>query len=473
MKKAVFAAVVVVAAAALGLPRVFGGLTESLVETRVTEINSGNALRVSLDDYVRGWFSSTADVTVRLAPEFVARLESNQAELPAWVSTDSALPVRAELGHGPLGVGGGPFLGLSSVVARPHPDAAWVDDVTGTYAMPYLFEFRGRTGFTGRLAFDADIPAVDTAATGGDTRFSGAALEGTLKGDHLVADLDVDALDIAGSGASMLLSDVQAALDTRFLGRNRNTGMVSVEIAELGFTARSPTPQSVQMSGVRLSTEGALEDGAWRSRIDLTSESITPPNGPNIESAAFGMAVDGLDAAAMAEVQALLEDSDVDPATGSQAVPQAELMAVLNEVFAGTPSLEIAPISFTRDGEAFDANLRLDVREDATPLNPGMLGAGPGAWMSLVDGSLDATVAKPLARRLARAAARAQLAAQPGQGDGNHADLAESQASLMLVMLTGQGFIEETEDAYSTRVRLTDGALTVNGQPLPTLGGMP
>lgn len=476
MKKAIPVAIVILVAAALGLPRVFGGLAESQVEARVATINAGDALRVTVDDYARGWFSSTADLTVRLAPELVSQLDSGPADIPAWVSTESVLPVRAELGHGPLGVGAGPFLGLSSVVARPHPEAAWVQDVAETYAMPYLFEFRARTGLTGRTAFDADIPSVDTAATGGDTRFSGAALEGTLHGNHLVADVDIDTLDVAAPDVSARMSDVRAALDTRFLGNNRNTGSASVEIAELGVAVQSAAAQSVQMQGVRIATEGTLEDDAWSSRLDYTADTITPPNGRTIESAALGVAVEGLDDAAMTEVQALLEDGGVDPDTGAPNVSQAELMAVLNEVLAGTPSLEIAPIGFTRDGEAFDANVRLDVREDATPLDPGALASGPQAWMRLVDGALDATIAKPLARQIAVAATQAQLAAQAPQNGGNSGDpaqAAESQARLVLVMLAGQGFIEEGEDAYSTQIRLADGSLTINGQPLPTGGAMP
>ncbi len=40
----------------------------------------------------------------------------------------------------------------------------------------------------------------------------------------------------------------------------------------------------------------------------------------------------------------------------------------------------------------------------------------------------------------------------------------------MLVMLSGQGYLVDTGDAYSTSVRLLDGNLTINGAAVPLPG---
>jgi len=45
--------------------------------------------------------------------------------------------------------------------------------------------------------------------------------------------------------------------------------------------------------------------------------------------------------------------------------------------------------------------------------------------------------------------------------------LADAQAGLMLVTLTSQGILIDAGDTYRAELRLADGALTLNGGPLP------
>jgi uncharacterized protein YdgA (DUF945 family) len=45
--------------------------------------------------------------------------------------------------------------------------------------------------------------------------------------------------------------------------------------------------------------------------------------------------------------------------------------------------------------------------------------------------------------------------------------MAEAQSGLMLAMLVGQGVLVEDGDGYRTSLDYTDGALTLNGSPLP------
>lgn len=469
MRKLSLIAIVVLVIGVLGLPAVFGRLTESQVEARVAAINEGEVLDVSVDEYSRGWFASTARLSLRLAPQYVQNLTATMPEPPPWLASGRALPVVAELGHGPVGFVQGPFVGLSKLVARADPRTPWVRDVTETYAMPYLFEFRGRTGYTGRVSFDADVPPIDTAATGGGTRFSGATLEGTLAGNRLAAAARVDELDVTAPGVSLLISGVQATTDSRFVAPYRTTGTFALDAEEVGFALQAPEPRTLQMTGTRLASDSAVEDGAWRTRIDYTADSITTPNGQQIEQTALGLGLDGFDAAAIDELQALVQQRAADPA-GAPDLAFPDVVPLLNRLLAGRPSLEITPIRFTTDGDAFDASVRLEIREDATPDVAELISA-PGAWLGAVNGAVDATIAKPLARRIAVQAARAQLAAQAEQpANQDPAQLAESQAALVLVMLTGQGYVEETEDAYSTELRLADGTITINGQPLPQLG---
>jgi uncharacterized protein YdgA (DUF945 family) len=45
--------------------------------------------------------------------------------------------------------------------------------------------------------------------------------------------------------------------------------------------------------------------------------------------------------------------------------------------------------------------------------------------------------------------------------------MAEAQSGLILAMLVGQGVLVEDGDSYRSALKLTNGALTLNGNPLP------
>jgi len=64
------------------------------------------------------------------------------------------------------------------------------------------------------------------------------------------------------------------------------------------------------------------------------------------------------------------------------------------------------------------------------------------------------------------------LASQMRLGDNSLApeqrrQLAEAQAGLILVTLVSQGILVDAGDTYRVEMRLADGALTLNGTPLP------
>ena len=45
--------------------------------------------------------------------------------------------------------------------------------------------------------------------------------------------------------------------------------------------------------------------------------------------------------------------------------------------------------------------------------------------------------------------------------------MAEAQSGLMLTMMVGQGVLVEDGDGYRTELQFRDGAMTLNGNPLP------
>ena len=66
--------VVVLAVLALGLPPVFGMLTESSVRERVEAIRSSNYFSADVKSFERGWFASHAVIELGLAPAYLGQL---------------------------------------------------------------------------------------------------------------------------------------------------------------------------------------------------------------------------------------------------------------------------------------------------------------------------------------------------------------------------------------------------------------
>ena len=76
-------------------------------------------------------------------------------------------------------------------------------------------------------------------------------------------------------------------------------------------------------------------------------------------------------------------------------------------------------------------------------------------------------VSKPLAATLAMLAARQQLGSDDSIPPDQLDYMAEAQSGLMLTMMVGQGVLVEDGDGYRTELQFRDGALTLNGNPLP------
>src|SRR5690606_20038483 len=108
------------------LPPVFGFFTESQVRERVASLNADGTLAVDVVTYDRGWFTSTALITVApppASPQSAADAGTDNTLDPVALLLDRPLDVRVDFSHGPVSLRDGFFVGASEFVARPA-DAA-------------------------------------------------------------------------------------------------------------------------------------------------------------------------------------------------------------------------------------------------------------------------------------------------------------------------------------------------------------
>ncbi|HEY8518709.1 MAG TPA: YdgA family protein [Gammaproteobacteria bacterium] len=472
MNKPLIALGSVLAVALLGLPPVLGMITESQVAQRVESLRDHPVFTAELESFERGWFGSRARIGFGLSPAYVAQVAASTPEASAEELSRRATIV-VDIAHGPVAVGDGVHFGLSSFVARPDPGTAGIGAVLERLRIPYLFEFRGRTGLSGVLDFDADIPGFELADPNGQLAFAGATLEGSLDGTLLEYRARSDHLRVAPAGEpSVSLEGLRMSADLDVRSAYLLLGAMDGEVDRVQVWDPAAAPV-FDASGLRVA-------GEWRpngtgDRVDAaftyTLASAMGSGGIDLADAAFGVTVRDVDVAA---AQAYYETVQRAMANGTSDPDAllADLEPVIWRFLAASPSVALEPMRFRWQGEPFDASLHVEV--DGATLPPG--GAfdlrSPVFWVSAVDATARANVSKKLAEDITTRVLTLQLAEALGGDDALPSDqleyMAGAQAGLMLVTLVTQGLLLDDGDEYSTRIEFRDGALTINGAPLPT-----
>lgn len=462
MPKLAVATAVLLAVALLALPGAVGFMTEAQVAERVAAIDASTRLAAELRSFDRGWFQSTARIDLRFVPDSTAAA-ADAAGTPLGVF--GTLPIVVEFAHGPIAVRDGMHFGWSKMVARPDIDAPGVAELTEFTGAPYLFEFRGRTNYLGGMRFDADSPPFEAPLGEALLTFSGGTLAGTFAGRTLTADAQVGSVSVSSPTGVFAVRGVQASIDSELRSRYLMPGVGSLSIETIS-------------AGTSQSGEPLFEAKALRFRsnveLDAANELIEMHTTSDVESAridanevtfgTIGVAVRNLDAAALAAYAAAADEA---AAAGDPEVLVSSFGPILERALRTGPSLTLDPIRFRYDGEPFDG--RLEVTANTARLPPaGTLHVDNVLMLlGLVNVRAELRVSRVLAAQLAELGARMQLASDPSVPPDQLEYMAEAQSGLMLTMLVGQGVLIEDGDNYRSAVDYTDGALTLNGNPLP------
>jgi uncharacterized protein YdgA (DUF945 family) len=465
MKKVAIYAVAAVALLLLALPPMLGMLTESQVRARVAALDASGVLKVSLRTYERGWFRSRARMSLALAPQTIARLDELGAALglpPLSADLDRRVPISLEIAHGPLAVLDGVYFGWSKIVARPDDGARNVAALERNLGVPYLFEFRGRTGFAGGVSFDASVPPVDLEAAGVHIAFSGAGVDGGFVGQRLVSDSRLDGFTLTSPPGALTIRNVRAATDLELgsSGTGPGDARLSVEQLSIVDAARGDEPV-LDAANVRIASKVGLDPRAALLDLHATYDSDSVQlYGTRVAEASVGVALAKIDVAAL-ETYLKLAQTD-----GGGNDPAAEVGRALTRALAAGPSFVLDPLRLRIDGEPFTARVEIAANPAALPATGSV---EPDNWLALLPAlrtKADVDVSKKLARDIAVRAAEMRFA-DDGMPPDQRRLLADMQAGLMLVTLVSQGMLVDAGDTYHAELSLADGAVTLNGGPLP------
>jgi uncharacterized protein YdgA (DUF945 family) len=339
------------------------------------------------------------------------------------------------------------YFGWSKIVARPDSLVRSVASLERGLGVPYLFEFRGHTSFMGGVSFDASLPAVDLTADGVHMAFSGGGIDGALVGQRLVSDSRVGDFVLTSPPGAVTIRNVRAATDIELGSSNVIPGDAKLSIEQLSIVdAERGNSPVLDAANVRIGSKVGLDPHTTLLNLHATydGESLLL-YGTRIADANVGISLDKVDVAALDTYSRLLERISV----GADSA--AEVGKALAHTLAAGPSFTIDPLRFRIDGEPFTAHLDLD------------------SWLALLPAlrsTVNVDVSKKLAREIAVLTAEMRYVDDTMPPEQRRL-LADAQAGLMLVTLTSQGILVDTGDTYRAELRLADGAVTLNGGPLP------
>ena len=462
MNKLALSAVALLVLALLALPRFVGSLTEARVRERVAAIDASPTAAAQVTSFDRGWFRSTARIELRFVPDNVAGL----ADVAGGLGAAGTLPVALDFAHGPIAVLDGVHFGWSKMIARPDTMAPGVTELQQTLGVPYLFEFRGRTSYAGALDFDADAPPFELPIDEALLTFSGATLDGTFAARQLDANAQIGAVQFTSPTGTFAVRGVYASADNELRSDYVMPGVASFAIESISVidTAQGATPV-FDAANLKASSDVSLDPSGelLEMRVSYDVDSVRLQEN-EITGAAIGLTLRNIDVAALEAYSATATDA---ASNGDPAQLMAALGPHLERALKAGPSMTLDPIRFRYDDEPFEGRIEVTTNTARLPPAGTLTLDNPLLMLGLVNTDANVRVSKPLAATLAVLAARQQL----GSDDSIPLDqldyMAEAQSGLMLTMMIGQGVLVEDGDGYRTELQFRDGALTLNGNPLP------
>jgi uncharacterized protein YdgA (DUF945 family) len=256
------------------------------------------------------------------------------------------------------------------------------------------------------------------------------------------------------------------------------SGEISIgtnEFALERLTASNPLLGAAPLfsaEGLSLATAVNEIDGGSHLDVDVLYRlgRVAAADAFAVTDVALGVSLGHLDRQA---VNGLFESmSSVDIASDALALADG-MLPLAEQLIAGGPEISIDPIQFSMVEGSFNGRVHIALDGNALPTGGISDLMDPAVVRQAVTAEADLTAAKPLVQMLARLA-MSQNAEMPLGPDGEPllppeqlAAMIDAQVAESLTMLTTFGIVAEVGTDYSCTLRLANGTLTANGQPVP------
>lgn len=497
MKKIVWL-IVIVAALLLGLPAVLGIFAERETYKQLELAQDNSLFSLKISEFDRGWFKSQVTYELGLSEGYLELLANatkadDAAPTENWQEIAAPLEMISQLSHGPIGFHSGLFFGLFRAETTNGPDNPRVNEFLQATNMPHLFLAKSTTSLFGKSTLSASIPPanVEAGELGSDTQlrsveFSGMKFTGTHQSGSNKTTMDGggQTFSLVADNVSMGMEGLSISADLESVSKTIAWGEVKTTVDSMSlFDATTDNPEPMLVKGVTAqmnTTKGAAPGTAdVLARYLIDDISVAGQQANDIE---FAFSMQAISVAALEKYTQWSQDVVIDAAQvadseDSQAAEKlaAESMQVLqpllHEFAKQSPTINVDPIKFTANGEAFQASFLMHLDGSKLPMLDAFDLADVPLWLSMASAKAGASISEGLATQIAISSARSQLVEALGDqqeiSEQQISDMAAAQAPLVVETLVQQGLVKRSEGKLSALVSFEDGELLLNGQAMP------
>ena len=471
--------VVVLIVTAAGIPTVVGTLAQNRLTQQADVISENKLFAVKVHAYERNWLTSSALVDVELSEVYQERLAeilTQEEDQPASVANleemlGRTISLTLDLSHGPIIAEGGLRAGFASSVIRLDPETEGLDKLLAKLGIQYLLEIRIHSGFTGSSVFEVEVPPIGFEDPDGTFSLSGFSAEGSydLAARHLVTDGHIDSIEIGSEFTTITAENLTLNGDFQMLSSYVGEGSSELVLERMTVLNATPTgPPFIEASNVGFTARTSLNDAGDRLDMD-TSYYVDSVTGDDLSftDGRFELAMRNLDMTAVEAYNRITQGSVFQP--GGLAMLHPEFQEALYQLLAAEPAMELGPLSFIWNGDAFEAALRIRTDAEMLPPQAAFSLLAPSLWTRLFAVEAEIDIAQDLAEWVAIEAAKYQLRRGAGQElTPEELDaIAESQGPGMLLLLVAQNMVEVSQIGYRSELSLEQGILEVNGREIP------
>ena len=433
MKKGVVGVLILLALVVLVSPAIVGRLAEKSMDENLNwAAQESGEVRVTSENFTRGWFSSEGTHRVELQD---GDLKSTIMALAGPVASADELPVliiNTKLDHGLIPVSSmsreqgslAPGLGSAVSTLQLELENGETLDIPGT--------IYSKVGLAGELLSNYVLEAGSHAEDGATALWGATDIEvktdpknGTATFHGTVSSVSVDDGTEKVSLGSLTFAGAQAPTEYGIA-----VGDVSFELADLGVSVGGNDAGGLRSMSVKATTELDGADVNADATVNMVMQGL-PQFGEMSFDMEFGLA--GADAELLGRVQRALErmGTSQDPMM-AYAAAEGDLL----ELFASGFEMNFEQFNVTVPQGTITSKMLFSFKEK----DPAGF-----AWTSLLmttEATIDLSIPEPIVEML--------LQLQPAAA-----------------MAIGGGYLVKSGDAYILAAEMKKGLLTVNGAPIP------
>lgn len=487
MKK-IIGLVIILAVLIVGSYYVTGLITERTLKKDINIINQSNGLFVDIQQYDRGWFTSTAQLKWQMhIPERVVKTDNGQTKtVPAQ---DYTLDMPLKIYHGPVMIADTVRFGLGYAYTKLTLPETYYEQF-GQYftaestkpelKISVLVNYFNKSHFRVNVLPFKLITKEDNAQFEWLGMISDVAISSNLK--NVDGEFTIEGLIFHKDDTTARLGQVSSDYEMSQTKSGLYIGEASLNFPSFEIAEKENI--IFDLKKLYLHTSSDIEDGLFSSYFKASLDKIVA-NGKTYGPGRLEMSIKNLDAEVMAKINEQVNKLQ----DGSDQERQQALLALapdLPKLFAKGAEFSISELSFTMPEGVLKGNLLFSLPKGESD-NPFQL-------IQKVEGDGKLRIPAEVLRQVLVKSAKEKLMQQPdlpgteSAGDAKKEQIdegdvvaeesadkqvtvaeieqkAKQQTDQKLENLVQSGVLQKKEDAYIIEMKLANGQLLINGKP--------